>query len=160
MDNLPLYPSEGEYRGMSSRMFWSLVIGAGVLPVVWLGVGAGFLLGWHWVGEWGIGILAGAVMFGALSAGLTWRRNSRSPWHVRWDRDGIEVAWYRGAPKQFRWEELQRLKDAEDEDADITWVRTYSGERFSIRSSSAGYDELRAALAAHIWGSQDGGSHG
>lgn len=160
MDNPPSYPPEGEYKGMSSRMFWLLVIGAGVLPIVWLGVGAGFLMGWDWLGEWGLEILAATVVFGALSAGLTWWRASRAPRYVRWNRDGIEVAWYRGSPKQFRWEELQRLKDAEDEGDDITWVQTYSGERFCMRSGSRGYEELRAALAAHIWGAQNGSSEG
>ena len=137
---------EGEYVGPSTLRYWGRIASMFVFPQLFITVfilisGALFALPFGLAMGFGIG---------SVFALVHWLISMRSARRVRWDRDFVEVTWFRGQPKTFQWQDLAVLRVGEDEDS--AWIKAVTGDVFKLSPGRPGYEDLREALAAHVWG--------
>gem|GEM_PF-7035246 len=153
-------PRSGEYTGPSRFGFWARPALAFVLPPAFFLIVPAVIepTSARMFRDWQFMLLS--VVTGLLF-GLVALLLSRSfPASVRWDDSSLEVKWHTGPPQIIRWEEIALVRSAEvtsrglpiflGSEGENTWAKTPGGGKFTINSSYSHYEELKAALQAHV----------
>jgi len=135
-------PKEGQFQGPSPFRFWSRVAGFFAFPIVFFAV-----VSLRDAPQDRLMSLEIGASGGVLFAALVWLGTARVARHVRWNPDGVQVTWFHGTQKTFRWEELVTVTVTNN----VVTVRTRTGEKFAVYPSQPGYRVLEKVLAAHAW---------
>jgi hypothetical protein len=147
-------PDEGTYLGRSPTYHWGRIALAFLFPFA-LFFGFFLATGWDW------SLVLTLVVFclgvGSAAAILFWLLYRRAACSVRWDREGIEVVWFVGPPKFFRWEDLRTLRLGDGDEGSGrspggAVVTMSTGDRFRTSQSGINAEPLHRALVAQVWG--------
>jgi hypothetical protein len=151
-------PSEGIYVGDKVWRYWSRIVGALLITPLFLGGAAAVVrLTGGTLDVSGLAFFLPMLVFGTVLYGVwAYVTTMRYAQSVRWNREGIEVAFYRGRTLYLQWDELADLRITEfvEHGPDTAWVRAASGEAFKILRGRPGYDDLVRVLKRSIWGKE------